>query len=59
MYLFNVLTILLHHFVLFFSILSQKEKFLGQNEQQCSVKLHDFFMDFMLDGRIFLKRQII
>ena len=59
MYLFNVLTILIHHFALFFSILSQKEKFLGQNEKQCSVNLYDFFMDFMLDGRIFLKRQII
>ena len=41
--LFYALTILILHFVLFFSILSQKNEIFCQKERQCSVKLHDFF----------------
>ena len=38
-FLFDVLTILIHHFVLFFSILSPKKKFCIKRKN----KLHDFF----------------
>ena len=41
------ITILIHHFVLLFSILSQKEKLLCQKKKQYAVKLHDFYSYFM------------
>ena len=51
---FDALTILIHHSVLFFSILSQKEKFSVKRKKEFSVKLHDFFFShFMSDGHIF------
>ena len=40
-FLFDVLTILIRHFVLFFSILSPKKKFCIKRKN----KLHDFFLD--------------
>ena len=48
--LFDVLTISIGHFVLFFSILSQKKKkkkVLSQKEKQYSVKLLDFFLHIL------------
>ena len=52
--LFDVVTILIHYFVLFFSILSQKNKFYvkRKNNTQSSYIII-FFSYFMLDGHIF------
>ena len=58
---FDALTILIHHSVLFFSILSQKEKFYVKRKKQFSVKLHDLFFTFyvgwtyILGGLLFIK----
>ena len=41
--------VLIHHFVLYFSILSQKKN-LCQKEKQYSFKLHDYCSYFMSDG---------
>ena len=51
--LFDVLTILIHNFVLFLSILSQKEKLYvkGKSNDQSSCMI--FFSHFMSDGHIF------
>ena len=56
--LFYFLIILIHHFMLFFSIFIQKKK--CQKEKQYSVKLHDFFMfyvgwTYVLKGSLFIK----
>ena len=53
------ITILIHHFVLLFIILSQKEKLLCQRKKQYSVKLHDFYSYFMSNKIYILKRAII
>ena len=45
---FDVITILMHHFVLFFGIFSQKEK-------QYLVKLHDFFFAFYVGWKYILR----
>ena len=50
--LFAVLNLLIHRFVLFFSILSQKEKFFVKRKNYL-VKLHYFFLYFMSDRHIF------
>ena len=56
--LFDVLTILIHHFVLFFSILSQKEKFYvkKKNHTQSSCKI---FFRILCRMDIYFKRLII
>ena len=41
--LFDVLTILIHHFVLFFSILSQKEKFYVRRKNNTQLSCMIFF----------------
>ena len=51
--LFDVLTILINRFVLFFSILSQKQKFYVKGKKQFTVKLHDFLSHFMSVVHIF------
>ena len=53
--LLDVLTILIHHFVLL-EYPQSKREILCQNEKQYSVKLHDFFFFvfyFMSDEHIF------
>ena len=59
---FDAVTILIHHSVLFFSILSQKEKFSVKRKKEFSVKLHDFFFftfyvgwTYILGGLLFIK----
>ena len=52
-HLFNVLTILIHHFMLFFSILSQKEKFYVKRKNNIQSSYINFFSCFMSDGHIF------
>ena len=54
----DVLTILIHHFVLFFSILSQKKEILGQKQKQYSVKLLDCFC-ILCRMDIYFKRLVI
>ena len=51
--LFEVLTILIHHFVLFFSILNEKEKFYVKKENNTQSSCMIFFPYFMSDGHIF------
>ena len=57
--LFVALTILIHHFALFFSIPCQKNKFYGKNEKQYSVKLHNLFLHILCWIDIYFKRLII
>ena len=57
--LFDVLTILIHHFVLFFSISSQKNKFYVKKEKQFSVKLHDFFFVFYVGWTYILRASLL
>ena len=59
MLLFDVLNMLIHHFVLFFNILSQKKKFSVQRKKQFSVKLHDFFPHILCRMDIYFKRLFI
>ena len=57
---FDALTILIHHSVLFFSILSQKEKFSVKRKKEFSVKLHDFFFFHILCRMdIYFRRLIV
>ena len=57
--LINVLIFLIHHFVLFFSILYQNEKtYVKRFLRQYSFKLHDFFC-ILCGMDIFLKKLII
>ena len=56
---FDALTILIHHSVLFFSILSQKEKFSVKRKKEFSVKLHDFFFHILCRMDIYFRRLIV
>ena len=56
--LFDVLTILIHHFVLFFSILSQKEKFYVKRRNNTQSSCMIFFC-ILSRMDIFFKRLII
>ena len=51
--LFDVLNILILHFVLFFSILSRKEKFYVKRKSNSWSSCMIFFSHFMSDGHIF------
>ena len=50
--LFDTLTTLIHHFVLLFSILSQKEKFYVKRKRNTQSSCIIFFSYFMLEGHI-------
>ena len=56
--LFEVLTILIHHFVLFFSILSQKEKFYVKRKNNAQSSSMIFFR-ILCRVDIFFKRLIV
>ena len=51
--LFDVLTILIHHFVLFFSILSQRKKIDVKRKNNTQSSYIFFVLYFMSDGHIF------
>ena len=51
--LFDVLTILIHYFVLFFRILIQKEKFYVKKKNNTQSSSMIFFPHFMTDGHYF------
>ena len=55
--LFDVLTILIHHFVLFYSILSQKEKTENNTQSSCMVFFFVFYVGwaYILRGSLFIK----
>ena len=53
--LFDALTILIHHSLLLFSILIQKEKFYVKKEEKYSVKQHAFFFGFYVGWTYILK----
>ena len=57
--LFDVLTILIHHFVLFFSILSQKEKFHVKRKNNTQSNCMIFFLHILCRIDIYFKRFII
>ena len=57
--LFDVLTILIHHFVLFFSILSQKEKFYVKRKNNTKSNCMIFFLRILCRMNIYFKRLII
>ena len=56
--LFDVLTILIHHFVLFFSILSQKEKFYVKRKKNTQL-IALFFFRILCQMDIYLKSFMI
>ena len=52
-FLFDALTIAIHHFVLFVSVLSQKEQFYVERKNNTQSSCMIFFSHLMSDGHIF------
>ena len=50
--LFDFLITIIHHFVLFFRILSRKKKFYVKRKKQYSVNLHYFFFVFYVGWKL-------